>query len=431
MFCPSSGSHESRSLTRAALLASAALSAVFAGCGAEESAFEAKTESLLDANVSCGRVAHPLVATFVGNTMQICSSTLIGDQLVATAAHCFDEAVADISNVEDTAAIDIEAQLMANASAMPDTGVLDVNPSVYVYFGCDFGAYVAGGADPTLLGVYRAYSVTTHPSWQVNLSRSTWADWHNDVALIRLPVPAPSGVGPVPLWRQPIPHTADILAQSGATTVYKTAQIGVTHVGYGAYQQVGTTLSFDFKRREGRGIMIGRADLPATIWHFGPTAPYTADTCRGDSGGPVLVRATDGLDYLAGLSSFGASNCRSYGVSTHLPSYTPYLDAELSLAGRSVVKPVLECVRSNGDGTWTGRFGYLNANTVPVTISAGAANKLTPSVAQPPTTFLPGRRRFVFDVTFTSSTPVVWYLRAPDGSARTSTAGTKGPLCVQ
>ena len=43
------------------------------------------------------------------------------------------------------------------------------------------------------------------------------------------------------------------------------------------------------------------------------------------------------------------------------------------------VRPVLECVRNNGDGTYTAFFGYKNENNVSVYIPVGNKNKFTPT----------------------------------------------------
>ncbi len=91
----------------------------------------------------------------------------------------------------------------------------------------------------------------------------------------------------------------------------------------------------------------------------------------------------------------------------------------------SAVKPVLECVSDNGDGTYTARFGYLNQNAAVVTIAVGGDNKFTPSPQDrgQTTEFQPGRQRDVFRVTFDGSN-LVWTLKGPDGRRRTSTASS-------
>jgi len=89
------------------------------------------------------------------------------------------------------------------------------------------------------------------------------------------------------------------------------------------------------------------------------------------------------------------------------------------------VRPVLECVRNNGDGTYTAYFGYKNENTVSVYIPAGSKNKFTPTPQDRGQTkvFLPGRKYKVFTVNFNGSN-LVWTL-----NGRTSTASSNSAPC--
>jgi hypothetical protein len=95
------------------------------------------------------------------------------------------------------------------------------------------------------------------------------------------------------------------------------------------------------------------------------------------------------------------------------------------------VRPVLECVTNNGNGTYTARFGYKNDNSVAISIPVGANNRFSPTPENrvQTNTFLSGRRRDVFRVTFSGGN-LVWSLRGPDGSNRTATASTTSTPCV-
>ena len=94
------------------------------------------------------------------------------------------------------------------------------------------------------------------------------------------------------------------------------------------------------------------------------------------------------------------------------------------------VKPVLECVTSNTDGTFTARFDYLNENSIPVTIPVGNGNKFTPlpQARGQTTAFQPGRNRATFNVPFDGNN-LVWTLRSPNGSQHTSTASRNSARC--
>jgi hypothetical protein len=104
-----------------------------------------------------------------------------------------------------------------------------------------------------------------------------------------------------------------------------------------------------------------------------------------------------------------------------LDAYNAVAAAQLKLP----VRPVLECVVDNGNGSYTARFGYKNENLFDVTIPVGAKNKFTPAPENrgQTTTFVPGRQRNTFTVTF-DGRPLVWTL-----NGRTSTASSRSRRC--
>ncbi len=102
------------------------------------------------------------------------------------------------------------------------------------------------------------------------------------------------------------------------------------------------------------------------------------------------------------------------------------------------VKPILECVIDNGDGTYTVHFGYLNQNDNAVDIPVGANNTFNQSSYNTalPTTFEPGRTGYWpnsgFSVVVDAGdlqNNLVWTLEGPDGSRRAATASTNTTPC--
>jgi hypothetical protein len=75
------------------------------------------------------------------------------------------------------------------------------------------------------------------------------------------------------------------------------------------------------------------------------------------------------------------------------------------------VRPVLEYVVDNPDGSYTAWFGYDNLNATAVTIPVGNDNKFSPPPQDrgQPTTFQPGRQASVFSINFTNGHPA-WKL---------------------
>lgn len=87
------------------------------------------------------------------------------------------------------------------------------------------------------------------------------------------------------------------------------------------------------------------------------------------------------------------------------------------------VRPILDCVYNNGDGTFTAFFGYSNPNTFAVDIPIGADNRFTPDPIDrgQPSRFEPGRTPWGqgFNVTWNGQGNLVWTLQN-----RTSTASS-------
>jgi prepilin-type N-terminal cleavage/methylation domain-containing protein len=117
----------------------------------------------------------------------------------------------------------------------------------------------------------------------------------------------------------------------------------------------------------------------------------------------VPVEAPDAFDTVTGIDE--------QVLAADLASFVPKLayDAVTPLP----VTPKRECVWNNGDGTYTGWFGYDNPNPFPVTIAKGTDNYMSPSPLDKgqPTVFQPGRNYYVFSVTFHHSDPKQrWYI---------------------
>ncbi|MGY1652466.1 hypothetical protein [Geodermatophilus sp. SYSU D01119] len=84
------------------------------------------------------------------------------------------------------------------------------------------------------------------------------------------------------------------------------------------------------------------------------------------------------------------------------------------------VVPVLDCVTTSADGSWTAVFGYDNRTGTTVTIPVGPANQVTPTQygTPQPTTFEPGLRHGVFAVTVTRGGGPTWHLGSTNLAAR-------------
>ncbi len=93
------------------------------------------------------------------------------------------------------------------------------------------------------------------------------------------------------------------------------------------------------------------------------------------------------------------------------------------------VVPLVDCVLTHADGSWTAVFGYDNRTGAPVDIPVGPANQVTPrSAVQPqPTTFAAGIRHGVFTVTVPRGGGPMWHLGDTNLAARRTGATCPDP----
>jgi hypothetical protein len=104
-----------------------------------------------------------------------------------------------------------------------------------------------------------------------------------------------------------------------------------------------------------------------------------------------------------------------------------------SATATGFVKPVLDCVRKNTDGTYTAVLGHTNTSRSTIQVPVGTWNTISPAKANgpQPTVFKPGTVRGAYSVTMTQAEYMggsYWYL---DGSfAYFGWAWTmNGPFC--
>lgn len=207
-----------------------------------------------------------------------CSGTLIADDVVLTAAHCLD-------------------------TARRGKRYSTMSPS-------DLAIYV--GDNPTVdmssSNIYAVSETLIHPSYDRNALT-------DDIALVRLSSPVPGAV------------TVDALPASLGLT---SADIGVdgNFVGfgkteYGTYDQ---KLQVDVPIG-GLGCSVAYCPSSgdsATQVSYSQTAG--GGPCSGDSGGPMFITRS-GVQYVAGVTSYGDSYCQYYGVSTRPDAYESWISS--------------------------------------------------------------------------------------------------------
>jgi hypothetical protein len=82
------------------------------------------------------------------------------------------------------------------------------------------------------------------------------------------------------------------------------------------------------------------------------------------------------------------------------------------------ITPLVECVKNNGGGSYTAKFGYRNDNTKSVFVPVGTNNKFSPTPENrgQPTIFLTGRNYEVFSVNFDGRN-LVWNIFSKKATA--------------
>ncbi len=168
-----------------------------------------------------------------------------------------------------------------------------------------------------------------HPNWDPDL----YTTIGNDIALLRMTAPAPTGI-------QPIPHLPADLA-----ITQPDIGIPVEFVGFGKDENnhLGRKLTitlplWDICTTSGGCTGTGGTPLGAnTICH----SRGEGGTCSGDSGGPAFIERA-GVEYVAGITSYGDVNCENYGCATKVDFFEIWINdfiGSFSINGQDCTNP--------------------------------------------------------------------------------------------
>jgi V8-like Glu-specific endopeptidase len=172
----------------------------------------------------------------------------------------------------------------------------DGAPNQYVAY---FGADVTGQSDPDRRAAINIIDFVFDPAWNIED-----LDAGHDIGLVLLDRPAP--VSPMPFNRAPLESLAG-------------QQVHL--VGWG--RTTGDGEDFGIKR-EAMSTLQGATPL---LMQYGSAS---ANTCQGDSGGPNFM-TIDGVEVVAGVTSFGNTGCDQYGFGSRVDAYaTSFIDPYLA-----------------------------------------------------------------------------------------------------
>jgi hypothetical protein len=372
-------------------------SALVLGCGADvpnaaddssDGIVRGKTEKKLP------QVVAIRVNRFNG-AWELCSGTYFAPRVVVTAAHC----------------------------VRPDA----IPGQTFVYYGDDYLNDVASlptippPGQPSVWA--RVETTAANPSYNAGLNYPDLAIMHLDRAL---------PFDPIPLLRSPVTcddKKATIAGWGGSKAL--TADISQVE-GFGIKRSakvkvLGSPTDADFHPDDPNPGILDPTIQPNLLKTDG-MAP-SANTCAGDSGGPLLIER-NGKTYLGGVGFWTGLYCEDYAIFTRIDPFLAYFDDAVAHAGGEPIIPRLECIETQPGGAFAAHFGYRNDNALTVTIPYGKKNTFAADTAGArPRDFAPGDYAFDFTVTSPSGAPLSWKVIPPGGPSTTVTASASSPVC--
>jgi secreted trypsin-like serine protease len=190
---------------------------------------------------------------------------------------------------------------------------------------------------------------------------------------------------------------------------------------------VGTPTEADFHADDPNPGMLDPA-IRADSIKLNGVAP-SANTCAGDSGGPLLIQK-HGRTFVAGVSFWTGLFCEDYSIFARIDPFLDFFDDALRATGREPIIARLECVDHAPDGTYTAFFGYDNQNGLTVEVPHSARNSLRGDDANArPESFGPGDHPWAFSVAFAERERLRYRLVPAKGPGQVVTADRNSPSC--
>lgn len=325
----------------------------------------------------------------------LCTGTYVAPRVVVSAAHC------------------------TRFDAIPG--------QTFVYFGKDYHGdrlslpEIPAPGEPSVWA--RAETTLVHPDYDAELH-------YPDLAIFYLDRELP--FEPIPLQRERLSKSdkkATIAGWGGSKAlVADISEVEGSGIKRSATVSIlGTPTEADFHPDDPNpGILVPeiREDLVKT----NGLAP-SANTCAGDSGGPLLVK-DHGCEKLAGVGFWTGLWCEDYAMFSRIDPFLDFFDASFERAGHAPIVPRLECVEDLVDGSLRAHFGYTSENGLTTSVPYGARNRFPKDVEKArPTAFAWGDNKYDFSVDFSAGETLTWKLSPPGGPITVVTANASAPRC--
>ena len=299
---------------RVGLVVCASLS-LFAACGVDASdPTETTTEGIVRGKVEkkLPQVVAVRINGFNGG-WTLCSGTYFSSRMVVTAAHCL------------------------RSDAIPG--------QTFVYYGNDYDTDVASLPTipaPGQKSVWaRVETTTANPNYDKSLNYPDFAIMYLDrelpfdpIPLLRTPLTSADKKGEIAGWGGSKALTADITQVEGAG-IKRSASVKL----------LGSPTEADYHTDDPNPGILDPTIRPNLLKTDG-MAP-SANTCAGDSGGPLLVESK-GHTYLAGVGFWTGLFCEDYAIFTRVAPFLAYFDDAVTRAGKAPIVPAPRVRRAPG-----------------------------------------------------------------------------------
>jgi secreted trypsin-like serine protease len=228
-----------------------------------------------------------------------CTGTIIGPRTVITAGHCFAEPAKEIG---------IPAETFAK----------------YVRIG--FGTKVIASATDSAVTLVEVADIVIHPEYgKIPIEEAKPTDADPDLTIVHL--------------AQDIPSTAVV-----ATLVTDASRIAVgTKLTIAGFGLTGLQLTNPDEAAQDPKLAkldptfatslnmtnVTIAEPTLNPYQFGYMTQEGRTACNGDSGGPAYIDNDDGTISLAGVTSWGDSQCKEFGVYTSVVTLLDWINENL------------------------------------------------------------------------------------------------------